>query len=175
MPAFGVTSAGAILAGEAIGRRAHDEVWPTVKLTLAITGGWMLAVGLLYVVVPTFWIGLFEPGDAADRTLVDVGSRMLVLAAFWQLFDAAGMTFSEALRAAGDTAWCMAARLVLAWIVFTPLAWTAVLVFDGGVNTVMTTLIGYLALLSVAMAARFASGRWKAIDLVGTEAPVPSS
>ena len=33
MPAFGFATAGAILVGEAIGRAAHEEVWPAVRLT----------------------------------------------------------------------------------------------------------------------------------------------
>ena len=39
---------------------------------------------------------------------------MLALSALWQLFDATSMTLSEALRAAGDTTYCMNARIVLA-------------------------------------------------------------
>jgi len=32
---------------------------------------------------------------------------MLIVSGMWQLFDALGITLSEALRAAGDTTWCM--------------------------------------------------------------------
>ena len=38
MPAFGLASAGAILAGQAIGRGDRDAVWPQVRVTLACTG-----------------------------------------------------------------------------------------------------------------------------------------
>jgi MATE family multidrug resistance protein len=91
---------------------------------------------------------------------------MLALSAVWQLFDAVAMTLSEALRAAGDTTWCMIARIVLAWFVFTPVAWTVVLVFDGGVVTVMLALSLYIAMLAATFSFRFASGRWKRIELV---------
>jgi MATE family multidrug resistance protein len=47
MPAFGLASAGAILVGEAIGRRAHDQVWPIVKLTGAVAMSWMASIGLM--------------------------------------------------------------------------------------------------------------------------------
>jgi hypothetical protein len=107
--------------------------------------------------------------NVATTTLVSVGTSMLILSALWQVFDAISMTFSEALRAAGDTTWPMLARIVTAWLVFTPLAWTAVLVFDGGVTAVMVSVIGYIALLAVVLALRFASGRWRQIELVGTE------
>jgi len=96
---------------------------------------------------------------------------MLMLSAFWQLFDAAQMVLSEALRAAGDTTFCMHARIVVAWLVFTPGAWLAVRVLDGGIPAIMLSLVGYLALLAVVFALRFVSGRWQQIDLLGPSVP----
>lgn len=169
MPAFGIGSAGAILVGETIGKRALDQVWPIVRLTLATACTWMASAGVLYFLAPAALIGVFQPPGVATTTLVSVGATMLTLSAFWQVFDAINMTFSEALRAAGDTTWPMLARIVTAWLVFTPLAWSAVLVFDGGVVAVMVSVIGYIALLAVVLALRFASGRWRQIELVGAE------
>jgi MATE family multidrug resistance protein len=94
---------------------------------------------------------------------------MLLLSSIWQIFDATSLTLSEALRAAGDTAWCMAARIVLAWVVFTPAALVAVRWLGGGVVSVMCVFIAYVALLALTFAFRFASGRWRDLDLVGAE------
>jgi MATE family multidrug resistance protein len=171
MPAFGVASAGAILIGTAIGARRPDQVWPIVRMTLAVTCTWMVSVGVVYWLAPAPLIGLFRPRDLPAENLIAIGATMLALSALWQLFDATAMTLSEALRAAGDTAWCMNARIVLAWFVFTPAAWVAVFVFGGGVNTMMGSVIGYVALLAFAFAFRFASGRWRQIDLLGSELP----
>jgi len=52
--------------------------------------------------------------------------------------------------------------------VFTPAAWAAVFHFGGGIGAVMLSLIAYVALLGVVLSLRFASGRWKTIDLVGS-------
>ena len=169
MPAFGIGSAGAILVGETIGRRALDQVWPIVRLTLATACTWMASAGALYFLAPAALIGVFQPPGVTTTALVSVGATMLTLSAFWQVFDAINMTFSEALRAAGDTTWPMLARIVTAWLVFTPLAWSSVLVFDGGIVAVMVSVIGYIALLAVVLALRFASGRWRQIELVGAE------
>jgi MATE family multidrug resistance protein len=97
---------------------------------------------------------------------------MLALSSLWQIFDALGLTFGEALRAAGDTAWCMYARVALAWAVFTPLGWVSVRVYDGGPNALMAAMIIYTALIALALTGRFVTGRWRDIDLVGAE-PVP--
>jgi MATE family multidrug resistance protein len=172
MPAFGLATSGAILVGEAIGRKAHADVWPLVRLTMIVNGIWMGAVGLTYATTPRLLMGLFRPSDLPAELFVETGATMLFFGAFWQVFDAATMTFSEALRAAGDTAWPMAARLILAWLVFTPVSWAAVFLWGGDVQTVMLFLVGYVGVLAVLVAARFASGKWKQIDLVGSEPAV---
>jgi MATE family multidrug resistance protein len=169
MPAFGLASAGAIMVGEAIGRGAFERVWPIVRLTAQVTGGFMVSVGLVYVLFASALMGLFAGGVQDSTALVEIGATMLGLSAIWQLFDALGMTFGEALRAAGDTAWCMWARIVLAWLAFMPLAWLSVRVWHGGINAVIGAMVGYLFLLSLTLGARFASGAWRKIDLVGSE------
>lgn len=166
MPAFGLASAGAILVGEAIGRRAKDEVWPIVKRTGIAACGWMGTIGALYFLAPAQLIGLFEPRGGSGQGLVEIGTTMLMMSALWQLFDGLGMTLGESLRAAGDTTWCMLARISLAWLVFTPLAYVAVLVLGGGVVAVMLALACYLGAIALVLALRFASGRWRKIQLV---------
>ena len=98
---------------------------------------------------------------------------MLTFSAFWQLFDAVGITLSESLRAAGDTTWCMLARIVLAWLVFIPGAWFLVIQSGGGVNAVMTMMVVYILLLAGAFALRFLSGKWQSIDLIGEPQALP--
>jgi MATE family multidrug resistance protein len=167
MPAFGVSTAGAILVGEAIGRGARGEVWPIVRLSGGIACSWMAFVGVLYFAEPLTFLRLFT--YRGSEGILAVGGTMLMLAALWQLFDAIGITLSETLRAAGDTTWPMAARILLAWGVFVPGAWLAVRTWGGGVVTLMLSVVAYIAVLAGVLAWRFASGRWRQIQLVETE------
>ncbi len=167
MPALGVASAGAILVGENIGQGHKQRVWPLVRLTLSVTCAWMASVGLVYVVFPEPLIGLFEAESAPSPELMAVGATMLRLCGLWQLVDAVGLTLTEALRAAGDTAWPMTARILLAWLVFTPVSWAAIYWWHGGVVTAMVCVIAYITALAVILSARFATGRWKTIELIG--------
>lgn len=165
MPAFGLASAGAILAGQSIGAGDRDAVWPQVKTTLLCTMTWMGGIGLLYFVAPTALLGLFDSKGVSPE-LVSIGVTMLVISAAWQLFDAVSLTLSETLRSAGDTTWPTVARIILAWVIFTPSAFIVVEVFDGGVIGAMICLIAYVALLAVVLAYRFKSGAWKKIQLI---------
>lgn len=165
MPAFGLASSGAVLAGQAIGAGDKDAVWPHVRLTLIVTASWMVAVAMVYVAMPRTILGWFAPPDHHDE-LIAVGVTMLMVSACWQIFDAIAMTLTETLRAAGDTTWSAIARLVLAWCVFTPAAFIAVRVLGGGPVEAMGCLVLYLALLAAALAWRFRSGAWRRIDLI---------
>lgn len=167
MPAFGLTSAGAILVGQAIGRRMHDAVWPTVRRTMGVTLLWQGGIGLAYVLFPAPLIGLFATGASAGTDLVRLGAPMLAISAVWQVSDAIGLTIGEALRAAGDTAWCLWARLVIAWCVFLPVGWFAIVRLHAGPNGAMWCVVFYLAVLAAALAWRFATGAWRRIDLTG--------
>jgi MATE family multidrug resistance protein len=168
MPAWGLSTAGAILVGEAIGRGAKNEVGPLVRLTGSVAGGWMAFVGILYFARPLAFFQMFT--YRGSEGILAVGGTMLVLAAFWQIVDAVCITLSETLRAAGDTTWPMAARILLAWGVFVPSAWIAVRTLGGGVVTLMLSVVAYITVLAGALAWRFASGRWREIQLVEPEA-----
>jgi MATE family multidrug resistance protein len=165
MPAFGLASAGAILAGQAIGRGDKDAVWPQVKLTIKVAAVWMCTIGAAYLFVPGPLLRLFDSKNTSPD-FVEVGITMLLISAAWQLFDAIGITLSETLRAAGDTAWTMTARLVLAWLIFVPGAYLVVKVWHGGPVGAMVCLVAYLALLSAAFAWRFRSNAWRSIELI---------
>ncbi len=165
MPAFGLASAGAILAAQEIGKGTRDRVWAHVKLTFACTIAWEGAMALAYVAVPERILAWFAP-EGGSATLIAVGASMLVISALWQVFDAIGMTLNETLRAAGDTAWTAAARIVIAWGLFAPISYLVVTVWHGGAVGAMACLVGYLALLAATLALRFRSGAWKRIELI---------
>lgn len=173
MPAFGLASAGAILVGQAIGRSAKDDVPALVWLTMRVMLIWQCAVGLVYLFFPRVLIAPFASHGADAEQLTRVGALMLALSAAWQVFDAIGLTVGEALRAAGDTAWCMWARLVAAWLLFVPASWWLITHLRGGPVTVMLCVIGYLAILAVALYWRFHTGAWRRIALTGHEHELP--
>jgi MATE family multidrug resistance protein len=166
MPAFGLASAGAIFVGEAIGADRKDEVKNIVRLTATVGAIWMVTVGAVYATMPAYIMSWFRPAPAGAEAFMSAAVTMLSMASIWQVFDALGLTLSEALRAAGDTAWCMGARIVVAWLVFLPAGWVGMRVWPGGPVTAMAIVAGYVALLAVALGARFASGRWRKISLI---------
>jgi MATE family multidrug resistance protein len=104
---------------------------------------------------------------ARTTAFLELGARMLMLSAIWQLFDAAANTLAEALRAAGDTTFTMWARVAIAWMVFVPGSYLSVRVWDGGEVAAVLWLAGYLGVLALVLGLRFRSGRWLEISLFG--------
>jgi len=166
MPAFGVASAGAIFVGQAIGAGAKGEVPRIVKMTFATAGTWQTLVGLSYLVIPTLLFEPFTGGVGSSPELMRVGRRMLMFSAAWQLFDATAGTLAEALRAAGDTAFTLWARTVIAWAIFVPGAYVTVRYFGGGELGAVAWFVVYMGLLAGTLFFRFRSGAWKKLELV---------
>lgn len=166
MPSFGLCSAGAILVGQAIGAGRKDEVPQIVKLTFRTATLWQGLVGLSYVAVPVLLLAPFAREGVTSADFMVVGRRMLMLSAAWQLFDATANTLAEALRAAGDTAFAMWARLVIAWLVFTPVAFVGIKTYGWGDIGAMLSIVLYLGLLAAVLWWRFHSGAWRRIELI---------
>jgi MATE family multidrug resistance protein len=168
MPAFGLASAGAILVGQAIGAHRKHEVPGIVRRTAMVAATWQGLIGLVYFALPGPLMSLFASEQVPSEALVRVGAAMLAASAAWQLFDALAMTLSEALRSAGDTAWCLWARVVIAWVLFVPASIVVVGRLDGGPVGAIGCVVFYLAALAAALLVRFRSGAWRRIDLTGS-------
>jgi multidrug resistance protein, MATE family len=166
MPAFGVSSAGAILVGQSIGAGQKDRVQGLVWLTFKTNAAWQGLVGLIYLAVPGLLLAPFKSDEADAQQMMEIGVRMLMLSAAWQLFDAAVSTVAEALRAAGDTAYTLWARLIISWALFVPGSYVTVRVMGGNDLVAMAWVVGYLAVLAGVLTLRFRGGAWKKLELV---------
>jgi MATE family multidrug resistance protein len=168
MPAFGLATAGSIFVGQAIGAKVPDDVPRTVALTLGVTIAWQGLAAICYLTIPRLLLRPFMNDDVAtnDAGFLEVGARVLMLSAAWQVFDAVASTLSEALRAAGDTAFSFWARAIIAWVVFVPGAVLSVRYFGAGDVGVVSWLVVYLGLLALTLAVRFRGGRWRTLELI---------
>jgi MATE family multidrug resistance protein len=169
MPAFGLSNAGAIHVGQAIGADAHDAVSALVRRTLLAAAAWMGVVGVGYALAPRLLLAPFSPGSLAERTaFLAVAVPLLRVAVAWQLFDATTMVFSETLRAAGDTAWPMRVRIAISWGVFVPVTLLTAR-WGGGPVVALSWVVLYMAALAALMAWRFRRGAWRSMQLTGDE------
>lgn len=169
MPAVGLSIAVTAVVGRQIGRGRRDLVarrtWLGVRLTMAYMG----ACALCFVLFRGPLVEVFAPlsADPANAEVIRIGSRLLMLAAAFQLFDAMAITLSGALRGAGDTVWPGVATMILSWTFIIGVG-KAFVVWAPGLES-LGPWIGaalYIIILALALLWRFVGGAWKRIELV---------
>ncbi|MFP4054303.1 MAG: MATE family efflux transporter [Phycisphaerae bacterium] len=187
MPAIGVGIATTSLVGRAIGEGRPDLAVHRTRTALGVTAVYMGLCGLGFYLFRYPLMDLFitkaavldrspEELEAIRRQILDVGGRIMICAALFQLADAVGIVYIGALRGAGDTRWPMVATIVASWMV----------VVGGGVAMVTVApqlgatgpwiaATGYVFVLGALMAWRFERGAWRSIDLLGRDTDRPGS
>lgn len=161
LPGHGLGEAATVLVGQYIGARdlraARASYRSAVGLSIALMG----AFGVLFWLVPEHLVAVFH----SDARVVEVASSLLLLAAFFQVFDAVAMTASGALNGAGDTAFSMWVSLAGSWLVLVPLTYVFGVVLDHGAWGAWLALTAEITLLAVVL-----SWRWRNLARVLPEA-----
>ncbi len=172
MPAIGIGLALCSQVGFVIGegepQRAYRRAWVAFRLTAA----YMVFIGLLFWAVPDALLKVFTQ----DPAVIAMGRRVLFWAAIFQLFDAAAITFVNALRGAGDTRWPAIVTAVLCWTIFIGCGWaSAEWLPDWGINGPWAMCTLYIIVVGVALLVRWYSGAWEHIRLFDDEHPAPQA
>ena len=129
MVPLGLSSAGAVRVGHAIGardpHRAAAAGWTSILLGLAF----MSVAASSFLLMPRVLIGLFTP----DEAVLVLGSSLLFVAAIFQLFDGLQIVTTGALRGLGDTRTPMVTNLGAHWLFGLPVGYTLCFVTGYGV------------------------------------------
>jgi putative MATE family efflux protein len=121
MPGAGMGTAAATLMGQSIGagklKRAHISHVEALRLAIIV----MASMGVLFLVVPGFLIGVFTH----DAKVIEQGSVFLRLVAFAQVPLAISFVYAGSLRGTGDTFYVFVVTLLAMWGIRVALAWAA--------------------------------------------------
>ncbi len=168
MPAVGLGTALCSLVGHAIGEGKPDLALRRANIGMLITGCYMGVVGLILYFARLPLMGLL----ASDPEVIAAGAAVLVWAAVFQVFDAAGITYVNALRGAGDTKWPAVVVAAHCWIVFILGGYlTATFLPHWGIHGPWMMCTLYIILLGLALWRRFNRGAWRKIDLFKDQPP----
>jgi MATE family, multidrug efflux pump len=130
MVPLGISSAGAVRVGHAIGAndplRAAASGWTAIAIGILFTS----ASALLFFLLPRPLIGLFSQ----DTAVLDLGSSLLSLAAVFQLFDGIQGVATGTLRGLGDTRTPMIVNLWAHWLLGLPVSYSLCFYFGWGVR-----------------------------------------
>ncbi len=161
LPALGMGAATTALVGQYIGRGDLPGARLRASVALKITAGYMCAMGVLFFTFRRQLIGLFRPEEA----IITLGSQILILAAFFQVFDGVGIIMRGALQGAGDTKWPAVVTVCYAWLFFLPSSYLLAYVLGYRALGAWFAATLYVVLYGLTMRWRFAGGRWERIDI----------
>ncbi|MBN2562180.1 MAG: MATE family efflux transporter [Phycisphaerae bacterium] len=171
MPAIGLGIGVCSLVGHAIGERRPNLAAQRARLGMVITGLYMGAIGLLFLFARRPLMGLLSN----DPEVIHLGAGVLIWAAIFQVFDAAQITYVNALRGAGDTRWPALVVAGHCWIVFILGGYLVARIFPHwGLHGPWMMCTLYIILLGLALWRRFDRGAWRKIDLFKDQ-PAPSN
>jgi multidrug resistance protein, MATE family len=174
LPMMGLGQAVAILVGQRLGADRPDLAERSAYTGLRWIFGYMCTVAAVYLLFPGVLVGLFE-GKRDPARFAEVAAivpSLLVYVAIYSLADAVNVTFSFALRGAGDTRFVSLLTFALAWpIMVVP---TLLLVRSGGnLYWAWGFATAYIVAMAVCFTLRFRSGRWKSMRVIEVQAVEP--
>ncbi len=167
LPMMGLGQAVAILVGQRLGADRPDLAERSAYTGLKWGFGFMCAVAAVYLLIPGVLVGGFEGGrdPAQFAAVAAVVPTMLAWAAVYSVADSVNVTFSFALRGAGDTRFVTVLTFALAWpIMVVP---TALVVGSGGsIYAAWGFATAYILAMAACFSLRFRSGKWKSMRVI---------
>ncbi len=174
MPALGVGAASTALVGRYCGAKRTDLAWRRAHAALLLIEGYMIAVGATMWFFRADFVALFLSDDWSPHvreTAREVATNTMAFLVVVQAFFALNLTFTGALRGAGDTLWPGIVNIVGSWTLGVGGGWLVTRLFPEWESYgPWAVMAAFMSLLGVVMWGRFLSGRWKRIRLLEDEA-----
>ena len=167
LPMMGLGQAVSILVGQRLGGDRPDLAERSAYTGLKWVFGYMVAVAAAYVLFPDLLVHLFE-GDRDPEAFAAVAAivpDLLTCVAIYSLADAVNVTFSYALRGAGDTRFVSMLTFVLAWPIMVIPTYLVVR-WGGSIYWAWGFATAYIIAMAGCFGLRFRSGRWKSMRVI---------
>ncbi len=129
MVPLGISAAGAVRVGQAMGRRDTAAAAQAGWTALLLAAVFMSGAALAFVTFPAAIVRVFTP----DATVIAIGVVLLFVAAVFQLFDGLQVVATGVLRGTGDTRTPLLANLVGHWCIGLPVGYALCFVRGWGV------------------------------------------
>lgn len=164
MPAYGLGFAISALVGQSVGQGRPDIARRRARIGVVINMIYMTVMALVFVSFGTSLMRLFSD----EPEVVRLGAAVLIVAALYQLFDAVAISYSLALRGAGDTLFPAAIGAVLSWSILVGGGATIVRRFpQWGIRGPWACAAVFVVVISFFLLWRWRRGRWERLDVIG--------
>ena len=167
LPMMGLGQAVSILVGQRLGAEQPHLAERSAYTGLKWVCSYMGSVAAAYVLIPDLLVSVFDSGRDGESfaAVAAIVPGLLMCVAIYSLADGINVTFSFALRGAGDTRFVSLLTFALAWpIMVIP---TYLVVDAGGsVYWAWAFATAYILAMALCFWLRFRSGKWKAMRVI---------
>lgn len=151
MMASGISSAAGIRSGNNLGKKDFSSLRHSAIASYHMVIVMMSVTALLFLifcqVLPTFYI--------SDPSVISIAAQLIIIAAFFQLFDGTQVVGLGVLRGLGDVKLPTAITLIAYWVLGLPIAWLLGFTLNYGVQGIWWGLSIGLMVASVLLFFRF--------------------
>lgn len=169
-PMEGFALGASTLVAQAIGRGEPDAAARDARRTIELGVGFVAILSLAALLLARPILSMFVSGDLAGdpaslARFHSLGFTLFVMMAAWQLFDAADVIVSGALKGAGDTKFVMCWMLVASFALWLPGVFV-VRRFHNTMPALWLTMIGYVVVICIGSFVRWRLGAWRRLKIV---------
>jgi MATE family multidrug resistance protein len=170
MPAVAISFAINTLVGNSIGSGNKDLAVQRTRWGVGLGVVYMTLCGLSFALFSESMVSIFIGSDVSPEqaeSILDIGVKMMLVAALFQTVDAFGICYSGALRGAGDVVWPGLFMAACGWTFIVGVGW--MLATEAPQLGAIGPWIGaaiYIIVSGVGLIWRFESGRWRTIKLI---------
>ena len=164
-PVEGFSLGASTLVSQALGRGDPEAAVQDAHRTLFLGVGFVAVCSLVVLLLAHPILGMFASrAGASAAEFRSLGFTLFVLMAAWQVFDAADVILSGALKGGGDTKFVMWWMLVVAFVIWLPVVFV-VRRFHNTMPALWSTMILYVVVICVGSLIRWRRGGWKMVKL----------
>lgn len=176
MPLIGGGIAVATMVGQRLGRERPEAAeyctWTGFHLAVC----YMTCMSLAYFLFPDFFLMPFGlRSQAAEfEEARQLAVSLLRIVGIYCVFDAMYMSFTAALKGAGDTRFLMVVSVVIGWVLLVIPSWVTLVYFGPHLYLVWAFLCFYIIAMGVVFYWRFRGGKWKQMRVIEVAPIVPA-
>ncbi len=164
-PMEGFALGASTLVAQAIGRGDADAAARDARRTLELGVGFVALLSLVALLLARPILSMFVSSELADdqaslARFHSLGFTLFAMMAAWQLFDAADVIISGALKGAGDTKFVMCWMLIASFALWLPGVF-AVRHFHNTMPALWLTMIVYVVVICIGSLVRWQRGAWR--------------
>ena len=169
VPLLGVEVGVTSLVGRYMGAKRPDIAHKSTMSGLKLGSMYSAIIFIIFIFFPESLVSLFRPQETNEiySSAVPIAVTMIRITCLYVFAEAAIVTFVGALRGAGDTFWsmCLTVGLHVSIVIF---QFICLEVLNISIIQTWTVIVILFFLGTSFIYKRYASGKWKNINVVGT-------